>query len=130
MNNIEKQFIQSLFIRLLKQNKFEFPKYHQKLIAPSKHGVYIIREGNEVLHVGNTLRGVNGLQQRLKNHLSGNSSFSRNYLKVKNINLRDNCTYQYLVVEDPRKRALLQALVIGKLCPAHIGLGLRNKTLS
>jgi hypothetical protein len=86
--------------------------------------VYIIRKEETVLHVGRTLRGRDGIHQRLKNHLHGSSSFTNEYLKGNGAILReDACTYQYLELEDPRKRALLEALAVGTLCPKHIGLG-------
>jgi hypothetical protein len=59
-----------------------------------------------------------------KNHLQGSSSFTNDYLKGKGAPLREEgYTYQYLELEDPRKRALLEAYAIGTLCPKHIGLG-------
>ena len=124
MNN-ESQKILMLFNQLCKQSKHLFPKYRQSLIASSKPGVYIIRKKNAVLHVGRTLRGKYGLNQRLKNHIHGSSSFTNEFLNGKGEILRgDDYTYQYIEVEDPRKRALLEAYAIGKLCPAHIGLGI------
>ncbi len=86
--------------------------------------MYIIRKGETVLHVGRTLRGQDGLHQRLKNHLHGSSSFTREYLKGKGATLRESgYVYQFLELEDSRKRALLEAYAIGTLCPEHLGLG-------
>jgi excinuclease UvrABC nuclease subunit len=122
--NRESQKVMKLFDQLCKQPKRPFPQYRQSLVASSKPGVYIIRKDDTVLHVGRTLRGRDGLNQRLKNHIHGSSSFTNEYLKGNGAILRgDGYTYQYIVVEDPRKRALVEAYAIGKLCPAHIGLG-------
>jgi predicted GIY-YIG superfamily endonuclease len=120
----ESQKIEELFEKLCAQPKRLFPQIRHKLDAPSSHGVYIIRKGETVLHIGRTLRGKNGLQQRLKNHLSGASSFTDEYLKGKGVTLRDGRhTYQFLELEDSRKRALLEAYAVGTLCPEHLGLG-------
>ncbi|HCC68276.1 MAG TPA: hypothetical protein DEP99_00075 [Nitrospiraceae bacterium] len=120
----ESQEVKKIFDELCAQTKRPFPKFSQPLDAPSKPGVYIIRKKEVVLHVGRTLRGKGGIHQRLKNHLHGLSSFSAKYLKSKGVTLRkDEYTYQYLVLEDPRKRALLEAYAVGTLCPEHIGLG-------
>jgi hypothetical protein len=113
-----------LFGQLCKQLKHSFPKPRRSLDATSKHGVYIIRKDKTVLHVGRTLRREDGLDGRFNDHLHGSSSFTDKYLKGKGSILRENgYTYQYLEVEDPRKRALLEAYAIGILCPEHIGLG-------
>lgn len=37
--------------------------------------------------------------------------------------MRNGCYFKYLEVEDGRKRALLESLAVGELCPAHIGTG-------
>ena len=83
----------------------------------------MIRKGKTVLHVGRTLRGEGGLRQRLNNHLHGRSSFTKKFYKGRGRNLRSGHTYQFLVVEDARRRALLEAYAIGRLCPKHLGLG-------
>jgi hypothetical protein len=36
--------------------------------------------------------------------------------------VRARCTYRFLIVENDRMRALLEAYAIGHLCPHHIGL--------
>lgn len=122
--NSESEEIKMLFNELNVQPKLLFPQYRQPLETPSKPGVYIINKEETVLHVGRTLRGKDGIHQRLKNHLHGSSSFTNEYLKGKGAILReDGYTYQYLVLEDSRKRALLEAYAVGTLCPEHIGLG-------
>jgi len=122
--NSESQEVKMLFNKLCSQPKQSFPQYRQSLDASSMPGVYIIRKGETVLHVGRTLRGKGGIHQRLENHLHGSSSFTDKYLKGKGATLReDGYTYQYLKLEDPRKRALLEAYAVGTLCPKHIGLG-------
>ena len=119
----ERQKVEELFNTLCKQPMLQFPQNHKKLEVTSKQGVYIIRKGDIVLHVGRTLRGKKGLYQRLEDHLHGNSSFTKEYLKGNGAALRKGHTHQYLVVEDARLRALLEAYAIGTLCPKHIGLG-------
>ena len=120
----EKEKVAELFAALCRQPKLRFPKEREQLIAPTEAGVYVIRQDNLVLHVGRTLRGKDGLHQRLKNHLRGSSSFTDKYLKGKGALLRDGRhTHQSLVVENTRLRALLEAYAIGTLCPKHIGLG-------
>lgn len=122
--NKECQEVKMLFDKLCVQPKRTFPLFRQPLDAPSKPGVYIIHKEETVLHVGRTLRGRNGIYQRLKNHLHGSSSFTKKYLKGKGATLREKgYTYQYRVLEDPRKRALLEAYAVGTLCPKHVGLG-------
>jgi hypothetical protein len=115
--------IEALFAKLLKQPMLQFPKERQRLEAPSEQAVYIIRKGKVVLHVGRTVSGRGGLNQRLKNHLYGSSSFTKNWLKHDGSSLRKGHTYQFLGVEDPRLRGLLEAYTIGKLCPEHFGSG-------
>lgn len=124
----EKQKVKKLFKALCKQPMWQFPQARRKLEAPLKPGVYIIRKGRVVLHVGRTVRGRGGLQQRLKNHLHGNSSFTNEYLNGKGDKLRKGHTFQLLVVKNRRLRALLEAYATGKLCPKHIGLGVSNVT--
>jgi len=122
--NSESEEVKKLFDELLHTPKRSFPRSGQPLDAPPKPGVYIIRKEEVVLHVGRTLRGKDGLHQRLKDHLYGSSSFTKKYLKSKRAILREGeYTYQFLELEDPRKRALLEAYAVGVLCPAHIGLG-------
>jgi hypothetical protein len=120
----EYQKIAELLRKLCEQEKHPFPQSRQPVEAPVTHGVYIIRGNDTILHVGRTPRGRYGLWQRLKEHLRGGSSFVRDYLNGQPASLREQgYTYQYLVVEGPRKRPLLEALATGKLCPAHIGTG-------
>jgi hypothetical protein len=86
--------------------------------------VYIIYKEGVALHVGRTPRGKGGLRQRLKNHLHGSSTFTVKYMQGKGATLREGgYTYQYLELEDSRKRALLEAYAIGTLCPEYLGLG-------
>jgi len=126
MNMNEIQQVEELYTELCCQPRFQFPQEGERLEAPSAPGVYIIRKDDIVLHVGRTLRGKNGLYQRLMNHVHGQSSFTEKYLKGNEAALRNGCTYQLLVLEDSRLRALVEALAIGMLCPKHIGLGEQN----
>ena len=119
----EKEIVQLLFEKLCEQPSLPFPEERKTLNAPYEQGVYIIRKGSEVLHVGRTPRGRGGLHQRLSNHLHGSSSFTKQYLNGAGDKLRQGHTYQCLAIADSRQRALLEAYAIGMLCPAHLGLG-------
>ena len=125
--------IKDLFDRLILAKPVPFPMERKSLEAPDKeHGVYIIRSPRgKVLHVGRTVRVKKCLRQRLCNHLYAGSSFTNKYLDGNGKKLRGKYTYAYLVVPDisnsdigNRRRALLEALAVGTLCPAHIGLGM------
>lgn len=120
--------IQELFHELCVGPQFSFPSDGREQQAPEDHhGVYIIRKDKIVLHVGRSQSGKCGLHQRLMNHVYGGSSFTKNYLNGNGARLRGRrYTYQFLVVQCPRTRALLEAYAIGMLCPKHIGLGLRE----
>lgn len=99
------------------------------VVVSSEQGVYIIyNPKNIVFHVGTTKYGKEGLNQRLSNHLSGASSFSRKYLKPNGISLRDGYKFKCIAETNPRKRALLEALTAGLLCPAHFGTGEKKQT--
>lgn len=101
-----------------------FPARRKRLEVPNTHGVYIIRDrAGAVWHVGRTVRGKNGLRQRLQDHLQGQSSFVRAAFSGDGSKLRSAFVYQYLEVCDERKRALLECLAAGWHCPRHIGLG-------
>jgi len=123
----EKTEIQNLHKNLISQNRSKFPEKGKPLNVPCTHGVYIIRKGNKVLHVGRTHRGKKGLHQRLSNHLHGASSFAVEYLKSMGEKLRKGHTYQYLEVKGDRQRALLEAYAVGTLCPVHLGLGKKKR---
>ena len=124
MRNKEAEKIKKLLDALLSSNPFPFPQAREKLMAPQKQGVYLIlNPRGDVVHVGRTLRGKRGLYQRLRNHLNAASSFTNIHLKGDGSKLRKHYKYKYLVIENPRKRALVEALAIGVLCPKHIGLG-------
>jgi hypothetical protein len=104
-----------------------FPKHRQRLDAPDVHGVYVIRDPmRRVTHVGRTYRGQAGLFQRLRNHLSAQSSFVLVYLKGDATKLRDGFTFQYLEVPNDRERALLEHFATAWHCPAHLGVGARR----
>lgn len=129
--NSEPHKIQALFKKLIAQKSHEFPQrgYTASLGVPIKQGVYIIYNlKREVVHVGRTLRGRLGLRQRLDQHLLRNSSFTIQYLKGRGSKLRRGYKFKYLEVENPRERALVESLAIGKLCPKHVGLGLGHRS--
>ena len=111
------------FKRLCAACEHQFPD-RGYVERPTAHGVYVIKCGERVLHVGRTIRAKRGLAQRLSDHLRGNSSFIRNYMQGKGFRLRnDDHTYQYVKVRSRRARALLEHYAISQLCPAHLGLG-------
>ena len=112
-----------LFEKLCARPKIRFPAERQLLDAPHVPGVYVIRKGRTVLHVGRTTRGKKGLHGRLMSHLHGTSSFTQSYYNGSGEKLRQGHTFQYIEVEDPRQRALLEAYAIGQFCPKHLGLG-------
>lgn len=113
-----------LFRQLVKQPQRPFPEFRGKLDAPNQPGVYIIRDRKGcVVYVGRT-HSQGGLHQRLRGHLSGRSVFARNLPNGPN-SLRTGYCFQCLPVTDHRSRALLEHVTVGRLCPEHLGLGLR-----
>lgn len=118
--------VRMLFDRLIAQPRVYFPENGGAKIS-RKVGVYIIyNPRGDVLHVGASVRGVNGLRQRLNNHLHSRSSFVRRYMNKQGAKLRRGYFLRCLPVKNHRHRALLEAYTIGYLCPAHIGLGQRR----
>ena len=116
--------IEILFSRLQRERIHKFPKRGERLDAPNEQGVYIIcSPAGNVLHVGSTPRARKGIAQRLRNHLATQSSFAIKYLNADGSRLRNGYKFRYLIVRSARQRALLEALAIGHLCPAHIGVG-------
>jgi len=116
--------IQELFKKLLAVDSIKFPKPRKRMLATRKPGVYlIINSKSKVVHVGRTVRGKNGIAQRLKNHLNGKSSFVGSFLKRDGSKLRGRYSFKCLAVKNSRKRALLEAYATGHLCPKHLGLG-------
>lgn len=120
----ERQQIRSLFKALERQPEALFPIRGARLAITSAQGVYVIRgKDRVVVHVGRTVRGREGLLQRIGNHIAGKSSFVREYLKGRREVLRDGCTYQFLEVSDGRQRALLEHYATAWHCPKHLGIG-------
>ncbi len=124
----EQYAIKRLLIRLCDAPLKAFPKSREYLDAPKERGVYIIYgPRGTVLHVGCTPRANGGIAQRLRDHMASQSSFTQKYFdgpkNKKGAKLRGTHSYRCLVVKNPRKRALLEALAIGHLCPKHIGHG-------
>ena len=115
--------IHRLFARLCRQPRQPFPAKGLSLNAPRLQGVYIIRKGKVVFHVGRTTRAKRGLHQRLTAHVRGRSSFTRVFFNRDGDQLREGYDYQILVVGDPRHRALLESYAAGCLCPKHMGTG-------
>ena len=114
-----------LYAELQNATQRNFPAAGGILEAPEERGVYVIYgPQDQVLHVGSTPKGERGIVKRLRDHMAASSSFTNSYLKGDGSVLRAGYSYRYVVVEDPRHRALLEAYAIGDLCPAHIGHGL------
>lgn len=125
---IERGLIKKLFGKLSKAPRCTFPKPHKRLSAPLTHAVYVIRNrGGRVEQVGRTHRGQHGLRNRLKDHLSGRSSFAREHLKGGGSSLRSGFTFEYLEVSDSRQRALLEFYATAIYCPRYLGLGEKKK---
>mgnify|MGYP006299234359 CR=1 FL=1 len=121
----ERARIRRLFMRLMEQPLMDFPAARQPLEAPEKHGVYVITKGKSVFHVGRTTRAQRGLHQRLSAHLYGRSSFTRVVFNRDGSQLRAGFKFRYLVVQNARHRALLEAYAAGCLCPKHMGVGVK-----
>jgi hypothetical protein len=124
---IEPQRIETLFRKLRRAEIKRFPPSRKSIDAPDLKGVYITYDPDgKVLHVGSTPRARKGIRQRLCDHLASQSSFTQKWFKGrrKGARLREGYGFGYLPVAEPRHRALLEALAIGRLCPAHIGHGL------
>lgn len=126
-----RDILSGLLQKLNSQPLIAFPERGQKLNAPEKHGVYVIRDPRQsVVHVGRTVRGKRGLFQRLNNHLQSQSSFVINFLDGDGSKLRGRYTFQYLVVDgerQDRRRALLEHIATAWHCPKHLGLGREMK---
>jgi hypothetical protein len=117
----EIDIVRGLFGMLLEAPLHPFPAIGPVEVTRQK-GIYVIYNPNgDPSHVGNSPRGREGLRQRLNNHLSFQSSYTRNFLMPQNLSVRNGYSFRFIVVENPRHMALLQAYAIGNLCPEHIG---------
>ncbi len=117
--------IDLLLQELIEQPHKPFPEHRGKLDAPKMPGVYIIcSKRGRALYVGRT-HCKGGLYQRLHGHLNGRSVFARN-LPIGPDSLRKGFFFQCLPVKNHRARALLEHAAVGRLCPKHLGLGLRK----
>jgi len=127
MRQEERDFrtVEVLFRKLRRSRRRVFPQKKSQLGASKRQGVYLIyNKRGRVVHVGRTPRARGGIRQRLHDHLSDRSSFTTKYLKRKAYRLwKERFQYQYVVVSSRRRRALLEMYAIGRLCPAHLGLG-------
>lgn len=120
----ERLQIKALFEALDQQPTSRFPAHGPIVGVTSAQGVYVIRDkSNEVVHVGRTLRGKEGLLQRISDHIAGKSSFVRDFLRGDRASLRDGCTFQFLEVPNDRHRALLEHYATAWHCPKHVGSG-------
>lgn len=122
--NRDQKLVKADFRRLKSAGRRAFSKKELNDVSPEQ-GVYIIYapRAKKVVHVGRTYRGKAGLQQRLKNHLHGSSSFTAEYLKGNGKKLLGGYKFKYLPLPYRawRRCALLEAYATGVLCPAHIG---------
>ena len=119
----ELEKIRGLYKKLINEEKHIFPKTGG-LKAPIERGVYVIFDPKgTVLHVGKTSRAKQGLRQRLNNHLRGQSSFTKKYLKGRGAKLRAGYAFKSVIVDDARLRTLLEAYALAYLCPKHLGTG-------
>ena len=119
------------FDDLVDKTPIPFSKGRRRALStvPRTQGVYIIYgPRNQVLHVGKSARGREGLCQRLRNHWDGRSSFVQLFLEGDPTELRNTYKFAFLEISDPRRRALLESYATGMLCPLHLGLNaaLRN----
>ena len=101
-----------------------FPASRQPLDAPDTQAVYVVRSPDgAVVHVGRTVRGKQGLRQRLKDHLGASSSFSKGFLKGNGAVLRESYTFQFLEVANDRERLLLEYAATVWHGPVHLPVG-------
>jgi len=121
----EHERVKALFTELMRSPLQTFPPLRGELNAPDQRGVYVIHHPRgKVAHVGRTPRAQGGIAQRLRDHMSGNSSFVIEYLDRDGFKLRGKYKFRCIVVDNPERRAFLEAYATGQLCPDHIGLGL------
>jgi hypothetical protein len=112
----EPDTIKALFGQLMLAPLQPFPEIGAKLNAPTRPGIYVLYgPKGKVRYVGQT-RGINGLRPRLMAHLRDSAWFKFKY----GSGLRTRGGFRYLIVEDARQRALLEAYATGCLCPAYI----------
>jgi len=117
----ESENIKLLYDQLLQSKPHKFPTTGP-LDITCKLGVYIIFNSKGVVsHVGNTRNGKKGLCQRLNNHLNGTSSYRKNFLRPRNLSVRNGFTYKLIEISSGRHRVFLESLACGLLCPEYIG---------
>lgn len=117
-SNNDWETVRRLFARLIGAPMQSFPSQGYDAGAPAERGVYIIYEGDEILHGGQTPRGKHGIDQRLADHLRGQSSFMRDYMEGDTQRLR-RCNFRCLPILSTRMRWFVEAYATGVLCPAH-----------
>ena len=120
----EQKKVKELYAKLIRSPLQTFPEYRGKLNAPAGKGVYVIYDPRgRVAHVGSTPRAIGGIAQRLRNHMAGASSFTRDKFNRDGSKLRGKYKFRCIEVSAERHRALLEAYAIGSLCPSHLGIG-------
>jgi hypothetical protein len=124
INDDEPALVKALFDRLIEAPLKKFTPGCNDV--PNEDGVYVIygRVEEEVFYVGRTIQAVMrrspvviGLHQRLRNH-------RKKYGRT--IGTRFSIGFRFLVVPDPRQRALLEALATGILCPVDLAFGYKR----
>jgi hypothetical protein len=122
---LESERIRGRFEELSRQPIIKFSRGCRNV--PNEDGVYVIygRWEGEVFYVGRTIQAVRrsrspmviGLRQRLRQH---RAKYGRT------IGTRYSIGFRFLVVPDPRQRALLEALATGILCPIDLAYGYKR----
>jgi hypothetical protein len=87
--------------------------------VPNQDGVYVIygRWEGEVFYVGKTIQAAIGLRQRIRQQ---KAKYGRT------VGARFSIGFRFLVVSDPRQRALLEHLATGVLCPVDLAFGYKR----
>ena len=124
----EREEIDRLYESLCQQPRQTFPEPGKSFEVPITHGVYVIYQAEDVLHVGRTIRGEKGLRQRLGNHLRGKSSFARVYLSRDGNKLRDKSfLFNFWKYQTPGNECFSKPLLLGNFVPGTLASGLLNE---
>jgi hypothetical protein len=100
----ERRAVETLFKELVGAPRKKFPRSAVELNASRRRGLYVIydRRGR-VAHVGRTPKAKDGIVQRLRNHMRGQSSFVAHHLKGDGSRLwRDKFEFRWIVVRGGR----------------------------
>jgi excinuclease UvrABC nuclease subunit len=120
----EGEEIKELFKKLVDSKIHPFTNKGTPVKVSEKHGVYIIYNSKgKLFYVGRTLSAKGGLNQRLNNHRTGASTFSKSLFKKEGLKIDASFSLKFIEVGTDRKRALLEAYTTGCLCPPYLGTG-------